>query len=486
MRFMLQEQPCRENAHYDQQRRKSRFHGKYNTTSGTYSTRNINIVIPSTLVVLAITLLLTLQTNMMITTAVALPPLRQPMSSISYNRRKIALWGIDTIRGGGFDRKVQPSGATVMAGKKKITVNGGGSGKNNDSKPSSSSPSSLSTSATVTGIKSFVASGLAAACAKILLAPFDTIKTMQQQHQLASLDNIRSAVINTGKEQPQKAALGLFETARSIMARPGGVWELYAGIGVAALGAMPSVGIYFGVYSYSKRKMEDYLLHKKEDDNVLSPAALRTIAIATSAAIGNTVASFSRVPFEVVKQKLQTGQYATSVGAVTSMFQSGGIKAFFPTGGISIQMVRDIPYAIFTLLSYEYLREHLISGSKLDDEGSVDGKVKSASSSSVSRKGSRPWKDMVAGGVAGGIGSYLTNPMDVIKTRLQMNPEAYGGSIMVCARATFEENGMRGFLRGSVPRLIHKVPANGAFFLFYELFRRVLQIDNYDKSESAN
>ena len=136
--------------------------------------------------------------------------------------------------------------------------------------------------------------------------------------------------------------------------------------------------------------MEDYLLHKKEDDNVLSPAALRTIAIATSAAIGNTVASFSRVPFEVVKQKLQTGQYATSVGAVTSMFQSGGIKAFFPTGGISIQMVRDIPYAIFTLLSYEYLREHLISGSKLDDEGSVDGKVKSASSSSVSRKGSRP------------------------------------------------------------------------------------------------
>jgi len=374
-----------------------------------------------------------------------------------------------------------------MAEKKKISVNRGGSGENNDSKPLTSSPSSsLSTSATVTGIKSFVASGLAAACAKTLLAPFDTIKTMQQQHQLASLDNIRSAVINTGKEQPQKAALGLFETARSIMARPGGVWELYAGIGVAALGAMPSVGIYFGVYSYSKRKMEDYLLHKKEDDNVLSPAALRTIAIATSAAIGNTVASFSRVPFEVVKQKLQTGQYTTSVGAITSMFRSGGIKSFFPTGGISIQMVRDIPYAIFTLLSYEYLREHLISGSKLDDGGSMDGKVKSASSSSVSRKGSRPWKDMVAGGVAGGIGSYLTNPMDVIKTRLQMNPETYGGSIMVCARVTLEENGMRGFLRGSVPRLMHKVPANGAFFLFYELFRRLLQIDNYDKGESAN
>ena len=30
------------------------------------------------------------------------------------------------------------------------------------------------------------------------------------------------------------------------------------------------------------------------------------------------------------------------------------------------------------------------------------------------------------------------------------------------------------FLRGSVPRLMHKIPANGFFFVFYEFFRRVL------------
>jgi hypothetical protein len=88
------------------------------------------------------------------------------------------------------------------------------------------------------------------------------------------------------------------------------------------------------------------------------------------------------------------------------------------------------------------------------------------------------WRDMVTGGVAGGVGSYMTNPMDVIKTRLQVDSSLYGGSVLACTKATFAEGGASAFLRGSVPRLIHKIPANGAFFLFYELFRRLLKVED--------
>ena len=89
---------------------------------------------------------------------------------------------------------------------------------------------------------------------------------------------------------------------------------------------------------------------------------------------------------------------------------------------------------------------------------------------------------MIAGATAGGIGSYLTNPLDVIKTRLQTVAGAngaapYGGSISTCAAAIMEEGGPTAFLRGSVPRLMHKIPANGCFFVFYEFFRRVLQVE---------
>jgi hypothetical protein len=133
------------------------------------------------------------------------------------------------------------------------------------------------------------------------------------------------------------------------------------------------------------------------------------------------------------------------------------MRSFFPLGGVSIQMLRDIPYAIFTLLSYEYIKEHWVATRSRDDPDN------------------RWLRDMAAGATAGGIGSYLTNPFDVVKTRLQTTGGGgYGGSIANCAAAVFEEGGPAAFLRGSVPRLMHKIPANGMFFVFYEFFKRVL------------
>jgi hypothetical protein len=136
------------------------------------------------------------------------------------------------------------------------------------------------------------------------------------------------------------------------------------------------------------------------------------------------------------------------------MFNGQGMRAFFPAGGIYIQMLRDIPYAIFTLLAYEFLRDNWAD------------------------RDHRVWKDMIAGAIAGGFGSYMTNGFDVIKTRIQTNPEVYKGSVILCAKMTLEEGGLRAFLRGSKSRLMHKIPANAMFFFFYEFFRRLLQVDS--------
>jgi solute carrier family 25 S-adenosylmethionine transporter 26 len=296
-----------------------------------------------------------------------------------------------------------------------------------------------SSSAWMVGLKDSVASALAAACSKTILAPFDTIKTIQQQYTCPS----------------GNGSLGFLPACRLICSRPNGFWSMYAGLGVSVLGSMPSVGLYFGVYSYCKRTL--YPLLKKELPHV-SNGVLWTVSIAASAAVGNTVASFSRVPYEVVKQNLQTNVYANTKQAVTQMYASSGWRAFFPMGGVSIQMMRDIPYAMVTLLSYEYLRLHFVNPYKQDKHPEAS------------------WCDMLAGAVAGGIGSYATNPFDVLKTRLQTNPSKYHGSIIKCATATWHEGGAMAFLRGSVPRLLHKVPANGAFFLFYEFFRRLLHV----------
>ena len=153
--------------------------------------------------------------------------------------------------------------------------------------PISAAPSTRSSSAITEGLKNTLASGLAAACAKTILAPFDTIKTVQQH-------------VEGGK------SLGLLEAGRRITSRPGGVLNMYAGLGVAVLGSMPSVGLYFGVYSYCKRtigpRFKECLGSERRDgkDAFCSDGALKNLSIVCSAAIGKVARSrilrFRRTP----------------------------------------------------------------------------------------------------------------------------------------------------------------------------------------------
>ena len=311
------------------------------------------------------------------------------------------------------------------------------------------SASSPSSSDAVEGLKNSLASALASVCAKSLLQPFDTIKSVQQHHE---------------------GDLSLLSAAKMITTREGGAgfWELYAGLAASAIGSMPSIGIYYGVYSYGKRVLIPYLQEtygsKKSgggDNNsnskasIMSDNALKLVAVGISAALGNTAASAFRVPYEVVKQKLQTGQYTGTMTCISAMFKADGMRAFFPSGGVAIQMLRDIPYAIFTLMAYEVLRDNYVTQAETTS----------------------PFRDAVAGATAGGFGTFMTNPLDVLKTRLQVQPELYSGSVLLCTKMALEEAGPTVFMRGIVPRMMHKIPANGAFFVFFEFFRRLLRVE---------
>ena len=226
---------------------------------------------------------------------------------------------------------------------------------------------------------------------------------------------------------------------------------------MAVVGSMPSVGLYFGIYSFCKKTFQRWD-HENYEQR-------QTMYIALSAAVGNTIASASRVPYEVVKQKLQTKAYASMAEAIQDL----SLKTLFPTGGIASQMLRDVPYAIVTLMTYEHLRSVW----------------KQRAENRFPRVPSKSW-DLLVGGISGGVGSYVTNPMDVIKTRLQTDSQSYSGSIRTCAKMTLDEGGPAAFLRGSVPRLMHKVPANAFFFFFYEFFRSVLRVQDDAASTKTN
>lgn len=135
------------------------------------------------------------------------------------------------------------------------------------------------------GIKNGLASGLAAAVVKIILQPFDTIKTVQQAQSAIKLGPV-GAGMNIVKKR--------------------GIKGLWSGVGVTVIGSSPSVAVYFGLYSSCKKRLLPVF-----------PNELSLVAVALSAMIGNTVASVFRVPYEVFKQRIQNGQHTGTWDAVS-------------------------------------------------------------------------------------------------------------------------------------------------------------------------
>lgn len=74
----------------------------------------------------------------------------------------------------------------------------------------------------VSGIKNSIASGLAAGCSKLILAPFDTIKTLQQHSR-----SFTSVAGTAGAGAAAESSLTLLQAAKSIMNRPRGFLEFY-------------------------------------------------------------------------------------------------------------------------------------------------------------------------------------------------------------------------------------------------------------------
>ena len=297
------------------------------------------------------------------------------------------------------------------------------------------------------GVKNGIASGLAAAVVKTVLQPLDTIKTVQQA---------------------QKLGLNPIAAIRKVVKR-GGVGALWAGLGVTVLGSSPSVAIYFGAYSSCKKYFTNIM-----------PDSAYLLAVAISASLGNTFASVLRVPYEVIKQRMQNGEYATTMEAISHCMKNDGMSGIFAGGKLYSQILRDVPYAIVTLVSYEILQTLVTKrherqrpqGGKTVRKGS-DGK-----NSNIKRDTKAT--DALCGAIAGGWGSFLTTPMDVVKTRMMTSTGGGSGSgyasVGECVRSIIEEEGLESFFIGTGPRLLHKVPANGLFFLCYEAFRSILQV----------
>ncbi|KAJ3127397.1 hypothetical protein HK098_006386 [Nowakowskiella sp. JEL0407] len=176
----------------------------------------------------------------------------------------------------------------------------------------------------------------------------------------------------------------------------------------------------------------------------LSPDSINLIAGASA----RTFAGFVLMPISVIKTRFESNhyQYSSIFAASSAIWKKEGVYGLFR--GFSATALRDSPYAGLYLLFYE--RSRAFFGPWAHPQSPYHALTTA-----------------ISGGVSGVLASVLTNPFDVVKTRMQVNPEKYPGFWKTVGKVLKDE-GFAGFAGGLGPRLARKVIAAAITWTIYE------------------
>lgn len=247
--------------------------------------------------------------------------------------------------------------------------------------------------------------------------------------------------LDTLKARVQQNSSGtLFGTLTALL-RAEGVKGLYRGFGVAMVGSLPGSCLYFTTYEVVKGHLAPFL----------PPVAGHLCAGLAAEAVSCVLF----VPVDVVKERMQVQNlggrvyYHSARDAVRQIVGSGeGLAGLYRGYGATLASFGPFSALYFAL--YEWLKERARGGS-------------TSITTSAANTTADPLPlgvQMVVAGTAGAGASLLTNPLDLIKLRLQVQRGGgesththykglgHGLTLLV------KEEGARGLFRGAGIRII--------------------------------
>lgn len=243
--------------------------------------------------------------------------------------------------------------------------------------------------------------------------PFDTVK------------------VNLQTQDPKNLQYrGTFDCFKSIIVKES-VRGLYKGMASPMAGVAMVNALVFGVYGNIQR-------------HCTNPESLSTHFLAGSVAglVQSTVCS----PMELIKTRLQLQdklptavKYKGPLDCLKNIWHHEGFRGVYRGFGITI--ARDIPGFSSYFVAYEMM---------------------------VANKNASSFHIMMAGGLAGAVSWVFTFPIDVLKTRLQMDgcgkEQKYTG-IVDCFRKSYHNEGTGFLTRGLGSTLLRAFPMNAVCFL---------------------
>ena len=316
-----------------------------------------------------------------------------------------------------------------------------------------------------------------------LFYPFYLLKTREQADRSANYNALESA------NRHLRAALA-----------KGGVRGLYKGFASSSVVTLPAYGVYSGVYTWAKERMG--LIHNSTAASPDSFAARHPVLISYAAPfLAGLIADIASitlyVPGDVIVQRLQlpNSPYTSFVDATVRIYRREGIAGFYRGFGATF-VTSAIASAVWWLV-YEKSKERLYAWDDKRRQGReevVKAPQQRSNSLWAALTEVNRMPQLAAGFIAGTVTSSLINPLDVVKTRLQVQDSTHPTSSGKAAKGRYRnfihglkqvyvEEGMRGYVRGLVPKLVSRGPLSAMSSLMYEI---VLHLSRNEQSTDAN
>jgi len=270
----------------------------------------------------------------------------------------------------------------------------------------------------------------ATACAVFTMHPMDTIKTVMQRVEDASVGKVNR---------------GLLGAVRSVV-REHGPQGFYSGVVASVAAQAPAGAIKFSVYESLTQWVHGRF--PKESHGVLELACGALAFLACSGVL---------VPGEVMKQRMQAGVYNSIREGMTEVLQTEGVRGLYT--GYRATLTRDIPYTMCEFGFYAQFKR--MARSVLKEEKLT------------------PKQELLLGGVAGALTGLITTPLDVAKTKLMTQAHVAASSqyrsVADCLVRVARADGLQGIFQGASARVVWLMPFTAIYFGVHEASKRFLK-----------
>ncbi|KAH6809686.1 manganese tracking factor for mitochondrial SOD2 [Perilla frutescens var. frutescens] len=250
--------------------------------------------------------------------------------------------------------------------------------------------------------------------------------------------------------------------------RQEGFSALWRGTNAGLALAVPTVGIYLPCYDIFRSQLEEFTAR--------NAPGLTPYAPLVAGALARSLACTSCYPIELARTRMQAfkhlhsdkrppGVLKTLIDVVspvksTTSFNNSMQNYRFLWTGLGAQLARDVPFSAICWSTLEPARRQLLG--VIGDEANV-----------VSILGA----NFSAGFVAGSLAAAATCPLDVAKTRRQIEKDPIRALRMTTRHTLLEvwrDGGMKGLFAGVGPRVGRAGPSVGIVVSFYEVVKHIL------------